>query len=91
MYKRQDVDLTEKGVAEAEKAGETLREYGFNFDKAYTSYPVSYTHLEHIAIVGPNGSGKSLFVDTLIGKYPLREGALQYDFSTTVRSYNRCV
>ena len=28
---------------------------------------------EHIAIVGPNGSGKSLFVDTLIGKYPLRE------------------
>ena len=36
---------------------------------------------EHIASVGPNGSGKSLFVDTLIGKYPLREGALQYDFS----------
>ena len=33
-----DVDLTEKGVAEAEKAGETLKEYGFNFDKAYTSY-----------------------------------------------------
>ncbi len=26
-----DVDLTEKGVAEAEKAGVTLREYGFNF------------------------------------------------------------
>ena len=38
VYKRQDVDLTEKGVAEAEKAGETLKEYGFNFDKAYTSY-----------------------------------------------------
>ena len=33
-----DVDLTEKGVAEAEKAGQTLKEYGFNFDKAYTSY-----------------------------------------------------
>ena len=33
-----DVDLTEKGVAEAEKAGVTLREYGFNFDKDYTSY-----------------------------------------------------
>ena len=34
-----DVDLTEKGVAEAEK-GRALRwrEYGFNFDKAYTSY-----------------------------------------------------
>ena len=39
---------------------------------------------EHIAIVGPNGSGKSLFVDTLIGKYPLREGALQYDTSLFV-------
>ena len=26
-----DVDLTEKGIAEAEKAGETLKEYGFNF------------------------------------------------------------
>ena len=36
---------------------------------------------EHIAIVGPNGGGKSLFVDTLIGKYPLREGTIEYDFS----------
>lgn len=36
---------------------------------------------EHIAVVGPNGSGKSLFVDTLLGKYPLREGSLAYDFS----------
>lgn len=36
---------------------------------------------EHIAIVGPNGAGKSLFVDTLLGKYPLREGQLRYDFS----------
>lgn len=36
---------------------------------------------EHIAIVGPNGAGKSLFVDTLLGKYPLREGKLTYDFS----------
>lgn len=36
---------------------------------------------EHIAIVGPNGAGKSLFVDTLLGKYPLREGTLEYDFA----------
>lgn len=33
-----DVDLTEKGVAEAVKAGDLLREQGFHFDKAYTSY-----------------------------------------------------
>lgn len=36
---------------------------------------------EHIAIVGPNGSGKSLLVDMLIGKYPLKEGTISYDFS----------
>ena len=35
---------------------------------------------EHIAVVGPNGGGKSLFIDTLLGKYPLREGILCYDF-----------
>ena len=33
-----DVDLTEKGIAEANRAGELLKENGFNFDKAYTSY-----------------------------------------------------
>lgn len=33
-----DVDLSEKGVAEAIKAGETLRAEGFAFGKAYTSY-----------------------------------------------------
>ena len=36
---------------------------------------------EHIAIVGPNGAGKTLLVDMLIGKYPLAEGSITYDFS----------
>ncbi len=33
-----DVDLTEKGVEEAIKAGKLLKEKGYVFDKAYTSY-----------------------------------------------------
>lgn len=33
-----DVDLSEKGVAEAEKAGQTLRKEGYLFGHAYTSY-----------------------------------------------------
>lgn len=44
---------------------------------ASASFPAD----EHIAIVGPNGSGKSLLVDMLIGKYPLKEGTITYDFS----------
>lgn len=32
-----DVDLSEKGLTEAHKAGKILREEGFVFDKAYTS------------------------------------------------------
>jgi len=32
-----DVDLTEQGVAEAKRAGQELRELGFQFDIAYTS------------------------------------------------------
>ena len=33
-----DVDLSEKGMQEAAKAGRLLKEKGFFFDKAYTSY-----------------------------------------------------
>ncbi len=33
-----DVDLSERGVAEAVKAGETLRREGYRFGRAYTSY-----------------------------------------------------
>ena len=36
---------------------------------------------ENVAFVGPNGAGKSLLVDTLLGRYPLREGSVIYDFS----------
>lgn len=36
---------------------------------------------EHVAIVGANGAGKSLFVDVLLGRYPLCEGDIEYDFS----------
>ena len=32
------MDLTEKGIAEAKKAGELLVDNDFLFDKAYTSY-----------------------------------------------------
>ena len=39
-----DVDLTEKGVAEALKAGELLAEKGFRFQKAYTSYLLNEKH-----------------------------------------------
>ena len=33
-----NVDLSEKGVEEAKKAGALLKEHGFHFTKAYTSY-----------------------------------------------------
>lgn len=33
-----DVDLSDKGIAEACKAGDTLKEAGFSFEVAYTSY-----------------------------------------------------
>lgn len=36
---------------------------------------------EQIAIVGENGAGKSMLVDLLMGKYPLEQGSLEYDFS----------
>ena len=38
-----DVDLTEKGVAEADRAGELLKKEGFAFDKAYTACWTSST------------------------------------------------
>ncbi|MEI6747575.1 MAG: 2,3-bisphosphoglycerate-dependent phosphoglycerate mutase, partial [Bacteroidota bacterium] len=33
-----DVDLSERGFAEAHEAGKVLKENGFNFSLAYTSY-----------------------------------------------------
>ena len=36
---------------------------------------------EIVTLIGPNGAGKSLLIDTLLGKYPLKEGRVEYDFS----------
>ena len=36
---------------------------------------------EHVAIVGRNASGKTMLVDMLVGRYPLMEGSIKYDFS----------
>ena len=38
---------------------------------------------ENVAFVGENGSGKSLLVDTLLGRYPLRSGSVEYGFSVS--------
>jgi molybdate transport system ATP-binding protein len=38
---------------------------------------------EHIAIDGLNGVGKSVFVDMLLGKYPLKEGRIEYNFPSS--------
>lgn len=57
---------------------------GITRNEAYRlRHPLSFTLTdgEHLAIVGSNGSGKSLLVDTFLGKYPLKEGTLTYDFS----------
>ncbi len=46
--------------------------------------PVSFIlpKKEHLAVVGPNGGGKSVLVDIIMGRYPLREGVIEYDFSS---------
>lgn len=36
---------------------------------------------ETVAVYGVNGAGKSILVDTLLGRYPLCEGYVDYDFS----------
>ena len=48
---------------------------------------VDFCDGEHIAIVAPNGAGKSLLVDMLTGKFLLREGELEYDFSPAATNY----
>ena len=40
-----DVDLSEKGTQQAIDAGKLIKEAGIEFDQAYTSVSVSYTHL----------------------------------------------
>lgn len=50
------------------------------------SHPLNINILkgENVAVVGANGSGKSIFVKTLLGYYPLREGSVEYNFSPSV-------
>lgn len=45
-------------------------------------YPLNFTleKGEHLVVTGLNGGGKTIFIDTLFGKYPLREGCVEYDF-----------
>lgn len=40
---------------------------------------------EQIAIVGPNAAGKSRLVDTLIGRYPLLQQEITYDFAPSTK------
>lgn len=46
----QDVDLSEKGRAEAQKGGKALREKGFHFDIAYTSVLKRAIKTLHLAL-----------------------------------------
>ncbi|HAH79014.1 MAG TPA: 2,3-diphosphoglycerate-dependent phosphoglycerate mutase [Ruminococcaceae bacterium] len=45
-----DVDLSENGVAEARKAGQLLRENGYDFDVCYTSYLKRAIHTLNIVL-----------------------------------------
>lgn len=45
-----DVDLSEKGVREAQAAGATLKEHAYHFDCAYTSYLVRAIRTLHIVL-----------------------------------------
>jgi 2,3-bisphosphoglycerate-dependent phosphoglycerate mutase len=47
-----DVDLTERGVAEAKQAGEMLKKEGYVFDEAYTSYLLRAQRTLDIALAG---------------------------------------
>ncbi|MDR1223972.1 MAG: ATP-binding cassette domain-containing protein [Tannerella sp.] len=57
-----------------------LRNPAFRFRE-----PVSLTVEagEQIAVVGPNGSGKSVLAQMITAAYPLREGTITYDFSSS--------
>ena len=47
--------------------------------------PVNFTMNvgEQIAFVGSNGGGKSLLVDILMGRWPLLQNEVNYDFSSS--------
>ena len=48
-----DVNLSEKGVEEAKKAGRLIKEHGLEFDQAYTSLlRLCTTHLKKVTNFG---------------------------------------
>lgn len=42
---------------------------------------------EQLAIVGPNGGGKTMLTDMLIGRHPLAEGSIAYDFGPNAKPF----
>lgn len=44
---------------------------------------IQINHYEQIAIVGRNASGKSLLVDTIVGRYPLLQNEVDFDFCSS--------
>lgn len=41
---------------------------------------------EHIAIVGRNASGKTMLVDMLVGRYPVIDNSVKYDFTPSKKT-----
>lgn len=65
-----DVDLTENGVGEAEKAGNAINEAGISFDQVFTSTLRRASRTAEIAL---ENAGQCHLLDTMIAHDDLRE------------------